>query len=127
MDLSFISDSRALISDIIQICAWIAIVVKLYRKTDTEQNKKIDQILEKLDELETSEVKGLETSIKLLLKRLFTRTCLDCLQRGYVTESDLDVVESLYVEYHQKYNLNGRGTELYRRVLELPTKDVDII
>lgn len=123
MDLSFISRYRALISDIIQIGAWLLVLVKLYRKTDTVQNKKIDRILEKLDSIEQSEIAGLETSIKILVKRLFTRTCLDCIKKGYTTEADLDIVESLYTEYSQKYKLNGHGTELYKKVLKLPLEE----
>ena len=127
MDLSFISDYRVLISDVIQIVAWLIVIYKLYRRPENEQNEKIDLILEKLEKIENSEITGLENSIKLLLKRLFARTCIECIKKQYVTESDSDIIESLYQEYHYKYGMNGRGEDLYKKVLALPLKDMEDI
>lgn len=126
MDLSFISDTRALVSDVIQFGAWFLILYRIYKRPEQIQDQRINQILDKLTTMEQSEIAGLENSVRILLKRLFTRTCLDLINRGYTTEADLDIIESLYSEYHNRWGENGRGTELYNKVLDLPTKVVDI-
>lgn len=123
MDLSFISDSRALISDLIQFGAWFLILYRIYKKPEQDQDQKINAILEKLNNVEVNKIAELEMSIKTLLKRLFIRTCIDILKKGYATEADLEIVETLYHEYSVVYRMDGRGTELYKQVLELPLEE----
>lgn len=125
MDLTFISSSKNLIADIIQFCAWAVVVYKLFRRPETEQDKKIDTILRKLDNIEKGEIESLRTSIRMLVSRQFIRLCYDCINKGYITLSDLDTVEILYQEYHCKYGMNGRGKDLYEKVLDLPIREVE--
>lgn len=125
LDLTFISSSKNLIADIIQFCAWAVVVYKLFRRPETEQDKKIDTILRKLDNIEKGEIESLRTSIRMLVSRQFIRLCYDCINKGYITLSDLDTVEILYQEYHCKYGMNGRGKDLYEKVLDLPIREVE--
>lgn len=124
MDLSFITSSKTLIADIIQFCAWAVVVYKLFKRPETEQDKKIDTILVKLDNIQKGDIESLRTSIRMLVSRQFMRLCYECINKKYVTLSDLDTVEILYQEYHCKYGMNGRGKDLYEKVLDLPIREV---
>lgn len=116
------------LKEVIELVIWFAVlgisIYNVFRKPEKEQNLKIDRILEKLESIETKEIETLKSSIRLLIRQTFARLCYDCIKNGYVTMSDIDNVENLYQEYHNKFGMNGRGEELYKRVLDLPIKEI---
>lgn len=126
----FLSHSQALIYLIITIGGWALFLYRQSKKPEQEQDKRIDEIFEMLTELKesveqlkTGHLEDIKVTIRLLVRREFNRMCVDCLKKGYCTMSELDNIETMYQEYHVKYGMNGKGDELYHRVLNLRIKD----
>lgn len=60
------------------------------------------------------------SNVTLLHDRLYA-SCTRAVKRGWTTLTELDNIEHLYGVYHQLGG-NGTGTELYKRVKQLPIK-----
>lgn len=82
--------------------------------TDRRQlNSRLDAVDDRLDVVELS-------SVTILHDRLYS-ACTRAVKRGWTTLTELDNIEHLYGVYHQLGG-NGTGTELYKRVKQLPIK-----
>lgn len=127
--LNFISHSQSIIYLIVTVCGWIIFLYKQSQKPEQKQNEQIDEIYhmltelkESVSDLQTGHLEEIKVSVRLLIRREFRRMCLECLHKGYTTLPELDNIETMYQEYHDKYQMNGKGDELYHRVLELEIK-----
>lgn len=60
------------------------------------------------------------SNVTLLHDRLYS-ACTRAVKRGWTTLTELDNIEHLYGVYH-RLGGNGTGTELYKRVKQLPIK-----
>lgn len=126
----FISHSQSIIYLLITIGGWLIFLYKQSQKPEQRQNEQINEIYKMLSEiresvsaLQTDHLEGIKTTVRLLVRREFSRMCMECLANGYCTIAELDNIEMMYHEYHKKYDMNGKGDELYHRVLSLPIKD----
>lgn len=122
----FITHSQSIIYLLITISGWVVFLYKQSRKPEEKQNAQINEIYDMLSELKetldafkTHHIEDIKVSIRMLISREFIRLCMECLKQGYTTEAELESLESIYQEYHVKYGLNGRGEELYHKVLNL--------
>lgn len=128
--LNIISHSQSIIYLLITIGGWVIFLYKQSQKPEQEQNERINEIYQMLIELKqdveslkTNHLEEIKVTIRLLIRREFSRMCLECISKGYCTMAELDNIETMYNEYHNKYNMNGKGDELYHRVLSLQIKD----
>lgn len=126
----FISHSQSIIYLLITIGGWVIFLYKQSKRPEQEQNERINEIYQMLtqlkvdlENLQISHLGDIKVTIKLLLRREFNRMCLECLKKGYCTLPELDNIETMYHEYHDKYKMDGKGDELYKRVLNLDIKD----
>lgn len=87
----------------------------LKRITATEETQKR---IKRLETVET-EVEKMEKTMTVLLHDRFFQSCLYNLKRGYTTNVDLENINYLWKQYHQKYGMNGYGDTLYKKVQEL--------
>lgn len=128
--LNVISHSQSIIYLLITIGGWVIFLYKQSSKPEQKQNEQINEIFRMLSELkedvrklQTNHLEEIKVTIRLLVRREFSRMCIECLSKGYCTMAELDNIETMYHEYHTKYDMNGKGDELYHRVLTLEIKD----
>lgn len=77
--------------------------------------KNIDKRLDKLEECNEDERKGLQDILKDRLYRLYWQ----CTNKGYADREDREIFESMYKSYHKLY-ANGVMDGYHKRFFDLP-------
>lgn len=98
------------------------IMFKLQRKAAKEDKE--DTKLETRIESQEKEQAVIKDGVKALLHDRLYHTCKFYLQRGEITITEMSNIEYLYNSYHALGG-NGTGTELYKRVKELPVSQTE--
>lgn len=79
--------------------------------------------LRKRQKAEKKRQDAVEEGMLALLHNQLFQTGMAYISRGWVTSSEMENYERMYVAYHDGLDGNGTGTQIYERVMELPMKE----